>query len=94
MATITDELLKNSETYAPAFDKGHPPMPPAKKVAIVALHGRPAESLRPPRAARGRRPRHTFRPSARLLRRERPAVGVAHTARHRDPPLTSRQGRA
>jgi hypothetical protein len=26
MATITDELLKNSETYAPAFDKGHPPM--------------------------------------------------------------------
>lgn len=36
MPTITDELLRNSETYAAAFDKGHLGLPPAKKVAVVA----------------------------------------------------------
>src|ERR671929_1823720 len=35
MSTI-DELLKNNETFAEAFDKGDLPIPPAKKVAIVA----------------------------------------------------------
>jgi carbonic anhydrase len=34
--TATDELLKNSEKHAEGFDKGDLPMPPAKKVAIVA----------------------------------------------------------
>jgi len=32
----TDELLKNNEAYAAAFDKGALEMPPARKVAIVA----------------------------------------------------------
>jgi carbonic anhydrase len=32
----TDELLRNAENYANDFDKGDLPMPPARKVAIVA----------------------------------------------------------
>jgi carbonic anhydrase len=32
----TDELLHNAEKYAEDFDKGDLPMPPARKVAIVA----------------------------------------------------------
>jgi carbonic anhydrase len=34
--STTDELLANAESYADGFDKGELPMPPAKKVAIVA----------------------------------------------------------
>ena len=34
--TVTDELLANNETYAASFDKADLPLPPAKKVAIVA----------------------------------------------------------
>ena len=34
--SVTDELLKNSERYAESFDKGDLPMPPARKVAVVA----------------------------------------------------------
>ena len=33
--SVTDDLLKNNESYANAF-KGGLPMPPAKKVAVVA----------------------------------------------------------
>ena len=32
----TDELLKNNEVYASKFDKGGLPLPPARKVAVVA----------------------------------------------------------
>jgi carbonic anhydrase len=32
----TDELLRNAEKYADTFDKGDLPMPPGRKVAIVA----------------------------------------------------------
>ena len=32
----TDELLANAEAFAETFDKGDLPMPPARKVAIVA----------------------------------------------------------
>ena len=32
----TDDLLRNAETFAESFDKGELPMPPARKVAIVA----------------------------------------------------------
>ena len=32
----TDELLRNAEKYAETFDKGDLPMPPGRKVAIVA----------------------------------------------------------
>jgi carbonic anhydrase len=34
--TVTDELLANNEKYAASFDKGDLPLPPGKKVAIVA----------------------------------------------------------
>jgi carbonic anhydrase len=34
--TVTDELLKNNETYAATFDKGDTPLPPARGVAVVA----------------------------------------------------------
>jgi carbonic anhydrase len=34
--SVTDELIKNSETYAANFDKGDLPLPPAKKVAVLA----------------------------------------------------------
>ena len=34
--TVTDDLLRNAERYAESFDKGELPLPPAKKVAIVA----------------------------------------------------------
>ena len=34
--TNTDELLQNNEAYASAFDKADLPLPPAKKLAVVA----------------------------------------------------------
>jgi carbonic anhydrase len=34
--SVTDELLRNAEKYAENFDAGDLPMPPGKKVAIVA----------------------------------------------------------
>jgi len=34
--SVTDELLRNAAQYADDFDKGDLPLPPAKKVAVVA----------------------------------------------------------
>jgi carbonic anhydrase len=34
--TQTDTLLQNSESYAAGFDKGDLPLPPARKVAVLA----------------------------------------------------------
>ncbi len=34
--SVTDELLRNAESYAGSFDKGSLPMPPSRKVAVVA----------------------------------------------------------
>ncbi len=34
--SITDELLANNEAYAASFDKAGLPMPPGRKVAVVA----------------------------------------------------------
>jgi carbonic anhydrase len=34
--SVTDELLRNNEAYAASFDKGHLPLPPGKKVAVLA----------------------------------------------------------
>ena len=34
--SVTDELLENAKQYAASFDKGDLPLPPAKKVAVVA----------------------------------------------------------
>jgi carbonic anhydrase len=36
LMTATDELLANNEAYASSFDNGDLPLPPARKVAIVA----------------------------------------------------------
>src|SRR3954467_2337922 len=36
LLSSTDELLKNNDDYAGGFDKGDLPLPPAKKVAVVA----------------------------------------------------------
>ena len=32
----TDDLLRNNEAYAASFDKGELPLPPARKVAVLA----------------------------------------------------------
>src|SRR6476660_6143886 len=34
--STTDELLANAEQYAASFDKGDLPLPPARKVAVLA----------------------------------------------------------
>jgi carbonic anhydrase len=34
--SVTDELLANNEAYSASFDKGDLPLPPAKKLAVVA----------------------------------------------------------
>src|ERR1700743_1347594 len=34
--STTDELLDNARNYAASFDKGELPLPPAKKVAVLA----------------------------------------------------------
>ena len=34
--SVTDELLRNAETYQAGFDKGDLPLPPARKVAVLA----------------------------------------------------------
>src|ERR1700752_4141419 len=34
--STTDELLENAAAYAASFEKGHLPLPPAKKIAILA----------------------------------------------------------
>jgi carbonic anhydrase len=34
--SVTDELLRNAERYADQFDKGDLPLPPGKRIAVVA----------------------------------------------------------
>ena len=34
--SVTDDLIRNAEKYAEQFDKGSLPLPPARKVAVVA----------------------------------------------------------
>src|SRR5438552_17932718 len=34
--STTDELIENSKRYAESFDKGNLPLPPSKKVAVLA----------------------------------------------------------
>ena len=34
--SVTDELLRNAETYQAGFDKGDLPLPPARKIAVLA----------------------------------------------------------
>lgn len=37
--SVIDEILAHNEAYADRFDKGHLPMPPAKKLAAVVCTG-------------------------------------------------------
>ena len=34
--SVTDDLLRNNETYAQAFDRGELEIPPAKRLAVIA----------------------------------------------------------
>jgi carbonic anhydrase len=34
--SVTDDLVRQAESYAASFDKGHLPLPPARKVAVLA----------------------------------------------------------
>ncbi|MEJ7726757.1 MAG: carbonic anhydrase [Actinomycetes bacterium] len=34
--TVTDELVQHAASYAATFDKGHLPMPPGRKTAVLA----------------------------------------------------------
>lgn len=34
--SVTDELLKNNQEYARTFDRGGLPLPPARRVAVLA----------------------------------------------------------
>jgi carbonic anhydrase len=34
--SVTEELLRNAESYAETFDRGDLPLPPAKRVAVLA----------------------------------------------------------
>jgi carbonic anhydrase len=34
--SVTDDLLRNAESYAESFDRGDLPLPPAKRVAVLA----------------------------------------------------------
>ena len=34
--SVTDDLLQNAKSYEASFDKGDLPMPPGRKVAVVA----------------------------------------------------------
>src|SRR4249919_3750521 len=34
--SVTDELIQNNESYVAGFDKGELPLPPARKIAILA----------------------------------------------------------
>ncbi len=34
--SVTDELLQSNQSYAGSFHKGDLPMPPARKVAVLA----------------------------------------------------------
>jgi carbonic anhydrase len=34
--SATDDLLRNAESYAASFDKGDLPLPPARKIAVLA----------------------------------------------------------
>ena len=47
--SATDQLLANNESYASSFSKGDLPLPPARKVAVVACMD---ARLDPARAAR------------------------------------------
>src|SRR6202047_5531958 len=34
--SVTDQLIDNNRQYADSFEKGHLPMPPARKLAVLA----------------------------------------------------------
>ena len=81
--TVTDELVKNAEIYAARFDKGGLPLPPARKVAVVACMDARLNPYGLLGLQRGRRPRDPQR-RRRGHRRRDPFLGhLAAAARHR-----------
>ena len=69
----TDELLKNNEAYAEKFDKGGLPLPPARKVAVVACMD--ARLNPPPARPRGGRRARDPQRGRRHHRRRDPLAG-------------------
>jgi carbonic anhydrase len=59
--SVTDELVSNARSYEKSFDVGDLPLPPAKRVAIVACMDARLNPLRPTGAARRRRARDSER---------------------------------
>ena len=49
--TVTDELLRNAETYAETFDKGDLPLPPARRSRSLACMDARLDPSRPARAS-------------------------------------------
>ena len=81
--STTDELLRNAEDYAASFDKGDLPLPPARKLAVVACMDarlNPYGLLGP---AGGRRPRDPQRRRRGHRRRDPLAGDLPAAARHR-----------
>ena len=58
--TVTDEFLDANKSYQEGFE-GPLPLPPARKVAVVACMDARPRSRQDPRHHRGRRPRHPQR---------------------------------
>jgi carbonic anhydrase len=56
MPTI-DELVENAEAYAERFDRGDLPLPPAKRIAVVACMDARLNPIRPVGPERGGRAR-------------------------------------
>ena len=60
--TVTDDLLKNNDSYVESFgDKGELPLPPGKKVAVVACMDARLNVYGALGLAGGRRARHPQR---------------------------------
>jgi hypothetical protein len=69
--TITDQFLANNEAYAASFDKGGLPMPPGKRVAVLAC----MDARLDPARALGLEEGDARGPRLRLRGRDRPAAG-------------------
>ena len=87
--TVIDELLGNAEAYSASFDKGDLPLPPAKRVAILACMDARLNPYGAARPQRGRRARDPQRRRRHHRRRDPIARDLAAAARdrgdHADP---------
>ncbi len=90
MTTLTDDLLDNNAAYVSGFDKGDLPLPPARKLAVLACMDARLDPAKVLGLERGRRPRDPQRGRRRLGRRAQIPRDLPEPARHRgdrpDPP--------